>query len=878
MGAICTPMALPSSDHPDDIYPLEHEVESQQAVDLPSSGEVGKVEVDYTANREAPPRCNRCMVYVNPFWTLRQCNFCGSSNRIVGTHQHASKKGSCEYPVQGPYITRRHRPIVEQKHAPNAKKQTSSTSSTSSSGLGSPNPVQPNWVIAIDISTPQVISDVDFVLEDLWPMFYERIVQHHSKHNAKNGKAQIPSRVSMVFVSASGIFLPPKISSSNPNSSMPLQFTVMPDVHLDPFCPLPLEEWSWSLPDEYDAMMDVWKNTIRPTLFPQLVQDHCRELKVPTSSSNASTSHVGGYALSAGGAAMAFLQDALRHTGGRGVYWSWRRPNYGVGALTDRERDSMGELGNISLYSPLQDNSKPDKTSGSNTNESNHVPSETKPDSSTFYSNLGDELAKSKVALDVIMHTNINVPQAFLDIATLSRICDSSCGRFIKMVRSESNEHAWRSSVAQELLRPWYLSGWDAIFKVRCSSGLSVKSVVSSIGKLSVPSSLGGNPDELELGVVTPETSVGVTLEHRVGGVPKGEEFASVQTALLYTNPWTGERRVRVSTLTIRTSQSPETVARAVDFNTLAALQLRLCLPHSNYVPSSSGSVLSLNGLRTSGGHPNARSDGSSPDQRGDTVLADSRFGLVEACCQMLIAYRKLISQSRPPSSAEFLVPPCLETLPLFVLSALKCPLLRPSLPRRGTGTRSAAPSPRGDERAYYFYHARRISPSTALHLVHPLLFGLGGSASPNDAFDWHNVRESGPNSGDVMTNLKYGPVVKMPPPLQATVSNLDEEGIYLLATCFNLYVVVEEDAVFDESIKSKIANAAAQLQIWSQVGREGRCLKPLASLPIVHVMKSNDPGQYQTLLRWMVLDATSHEKDFNAFCVDVNNRIIQGM
>jgi hypothetical protein len=128
------------------------------------------------------------------------------------------------------------------------------------------------------------------------------------------------------------------------------------------------------------------------------------------------------------------------------------------------------------------------------------------------------------------------------------------------------------------------------------------------------------------------------------------------------------------------------------------------------------------------------------------------------------------------------------------------------------------------------------------------------------------------------MTNLKYGPVVKMPPPLQATVSNLDEEGIYLLATCFNLYVVVEEDAVFDESIQSKIANAAAQLQMWSQVGREGRCLKPTASLPTVYVMKSNDPGQYQALLRWMVLDATSHEKDFNAFCVDLNKRIVQCM
>lgn len=883
MGAICTPMALPSSDHPDDIFPVEYNGQdsSSQLVPLPSSGRLGQVQVDYTTNRESPPRCSRCNAYVNPFWSIRKCNFCGSSNRNVGTHQHASNLGTVEYPVQGPYITRRHRPIVESKHAPNAKKQPSASSVSSStalsSTLGLPNPVQPNWVIAIDLSTPQFMSDVDFILDVLWPMFYERIVQHHSSHNAKNGKTTVPSRVSMVFVAASGVFLPPKHNAANPNRAIPLQFTVMPDVQLEPFCPLPLEDWSWSLPDEYDTMMDVWKNTIRPTLLPRLVKEHCRELKVPSVAPGASTATTGGYALSAGGTAIAFLLDALRHTGGRGVYWSWRRPNYGVGALPDRERNATGESGNLSLYTPLQNSAKTLSQSGKSTESSDSAPITAKPDAAEFYSMLGRDFSESKVALDVIIHTNPTVPQSFVDIATLSRICDASCGRFLWMVRSDTDENTWRSSVAQELLRPWYLSGWDAILKVRCSNGLSVKSIVSSVGKLSAPSSLGGNPDELELGVVTPETCIGVTLDHRVGGIPKDDDHASLQTALLYTNPWTGERRVRVSTLTLRISTSPELVAKTINFNALAALQLRLSLPHSNYMPSSASSVLSLDGLGTSDGHPNSRGDGSSPDQRGDTILVDARYGLVEACCQILIAYRKLISKSRPLSAAEFLVPPNLDLLPLFVMSSLKSPLLRPSLPRRGTGTRSSVPSPRGDERAYYFYHARRISPSAALHLVHPLLFGIGGSACTIDgAYEWHNTREGGTNSGDAMASLKSCPVVKMPRPLQATVSNLEEQGIYLLDTCFNLYVVVEEDAVVEDTIQTKITNAASQLQIWSQVGREERSLRPLASLPIVTIMKSNDPAEYQALLRWMVLDATSHEKDFNSFIFDLSKRIQQ--
>jgi Sec23/Sec24 helical domain len=336
---------------------------------------------------------------------------------------------------------------------------------------------------------------------------------------------------------------------------------------------------------------------------------------------------------------------------------------------------------------------------------------------------------------------------------------------------------------------------------------------------------------------------------------------------------------VRVSTLAVRTSSNPQTVARTMNFNTLAALQLRLCLPHSNYVPSSSTSILSLDGLGGGGGgHPNARGDSSSPDQRGDTMLTEARHGLVEACCQILISYRQLISKTRPPSMAEFLVPPSLDLLPLFVLSALKSPLLRPSLPRRGTGTRSAVPSPHGDERAYYLYHARRVSPSTALHLIHPLLFGVGGSAAPAESFEWHNAIESGTSAVDLMASLKSSPIVKMPPPLQATVSNLDDEGVYLLDTCFALYVVVEQDAVFDANLQSKIDNAAFQLQQWSQIGREGRCLRPLAGLPIITINKSNDAVEYQALLRWMVLDATSHERDFNTFCLDLNKRVQNGL
>jgi hypothetical protein len=427
-------------------------------------------------------------------------------------------------------------------------------------------------------------------------------------------------------------------------------------------------------------------------------------------------------------------------------------------------------------------------------------------------------------------------------------------------------------------MRPLYLGGWDVIFKVRCSQGLSVRSIMSSVGSLSTASSLSdalnSQDDELEVSVVTPETVIGVILEHRVGGLPKQSELAYVQTALLYTNPWTGDRRVRVSTLAMTTSSVPQNILPSMDFGALAALQLRQNLPHGNY-PNS---LISFEATSSSSG-----ADVSSPDQRGDRVLTRARKGLVDACVQVLAAHRQETARRRPPSMSEFLVPDSLQLWPLFVLSALKSPLLRPSLPRLGTGTQAMVPTPRGDERAYYFYCARKISPSAALLLVNPLLFDLGSviraettDENQNGTFEWRNLRLRHPsNLDDVMANLKSSPVVDLPNPLDATVSNLAEDGIYLLDTCFAAYVLIERDAIESfEHVESQVRNAVSQLQLWSQVGREPKCLRPVASLPIVRIDQRADTEKYQSLLRWMVLDATSHEKDFGQFCSDLNRKI----
>jgi hypothetical protein len=381
--------------------------------------------------------------------------------------------------------------------------------------------------------------------------------------------------------------------------------------------------------------------------------------------------------------------------------------------------------------------------------------------------------------------------------------------------------------------------------------------------------------DELELSVVTPETCIAVALDHRIGGLPKASDFAFLQTALLYTNPWTGDRRIRVSTLALRTSSHPQNVVDGIDFSALAAMELRVHLPHGNY-PTASQLSLSLDNNSAS-----SQRDVATPDQRGDNLLTKAREGVKNSCVQVLKAYRQQLSKQRMPPLSEFVVPDSLRLWPLFVMSALKSPLLRPSLPRRGTGTQTMVPSPRGDERAYYLYFARKVSPSTALHLVHPFLFDLGKSLEATNSegerhfFEWRNLQEPGTPILDVMSSLKRSPVVDFPRPLPASVSNLAEDGIYLLDTCFALYVLIEREAHdIDNQLESKIRNAATQLQLWSQVGRQPMLLRPMASRPILMIHQKGEIAQYQALLRWMVLDATSQEKDFANFCIELNKKI----
>merc|ERR1712157_512313 len=121
-------------------------------------------------------------------------------------------------------------------------------------------------------------------------------------------------------------------------------------------------------------------------------------------------------------------------------------------------------------------------------------------------------------------------------------------------------------------------AGSDAIFKVRCSAGVQVKSFLpkSYQSGVIIDDSLSDSP-ELEMSCVTPDTNIAVELSHRIGGIKN--DLSSVnenpmvyfQTALLYTST-SGRRRLRVTTLGLRSTKSASDAFRTSDFGVVSSI------------------------------------------------------------------------------------------------------------------------------------------------------------------------------------------------------------------------------------------------------------------------------------------------------------------
>ena len=815
MGFFCTPLALPSMD-----FVITTEDGSSSSGRLPSSGMMGLVTLEGSGT---VIRCHRCQAYANAFWSSGKCNFCGASSNIGNV-----SSGTMEYKdLTGPFITR-------------------------------DTPVKPNIVYCIDIGGMMMTannsnssSDDGIVILDCLATIKLKILpalyRHYQSQQEQSMKKIIGPSVGIVFsLGQQGIYLLSKTTGGT---------IVMSDIKEDPYCPLPLTEFTFDLSLEYETFQSTYLMELTNTFVPSLIEHYV---------SASSKSDTFG---SSGGAAMKFLVDALRVTGGRAVFITSSRPNIGVGAIPDRE-SALGiikaygaSMCETWLYTPLQDalpRAKGDMGDRL---------------ASDYYKKLGEDCATSKVAMDIVV-LKPSQSTSFLHMATLSKVCQVSNGRFVLIEydnnggrTQEANIDDWKIRFEKELTRPLVqYSGWDAVFKVRCSSGLRIQNMVCSVGTTTRPSSMTSLTDdspEVELSTVSPDTCIAVTVDHRVGGIPKASPLAFVQTALLYTNPWTGQRRLRVSTLAIRVASSPPVAFKSIDFGCLAALWLRQATKH------------------VSQPDPNHASSSNRPTDDAMKVLMEQVVGI-------LAAYRKHGSGS-PLGPMQFALPETLKLLPLLCMSLKKSPMFRRSLkPQTGAMVSTAIrPNPSADDRAYHLYHSSRCTPATTMYMAHPVLLDVTASPDNNNDNDTPPFLEwvEGRENGNAMDQLQHSAFVHLPPALEASISNLSDSKVYLLDTMLAYYILIGRDVPKEtvQSIRQALASpgfeedhpighAISQLQLFSQVGRDPRWIRPCR--PPTVIVEQDDPRFQSLILKFMVCDATDQEREYGDFLSNLHRTI----
>ena len=790
MGLLCTPMALPTEDFVSrpQVFPKGTEDPNN------NDGRRDPQCVPLDSSMVPPIRCGNCQAYANPFWGHDgACNFCGNKKN-KGEIIQPTQFGTVDYNVHGPYIMRF-------------------------------TPVGVTSIYALDATCPNLLSYVS-ILSNVG-------VQMGEHYQRQQGPLMVKPRIGCVLVSSQGILICHMTKKQNGDGG-DMACSIMPDITDDPFCPLPVEEWTMdvSTPEgvqlwiEYmSRVWDVW-------------EPHLKQIKAAGSANS-------GHARTCGGAALAFMADALQNTGGRATWISWRRSNFGVGTIRDRELNDLkfyaSELTERPLYCPLQLQKKlstPEQTSAD------------------FYKTLGDQCAKNRICVDIIMHT-MPKPMGYLDLGTLGELCRITSGA-LKWIRAPD----WEEQFTEELCRPLLsFFGTDAIFKIRCSEGIEAKSYLSCTAPgRTIDGGIVGSP-ELELSAVLPNTCIAVELEHRVGGIHKNKGMVYIQCATLYT-ALNGQRRIRVSTLALRVSSEPSEIFRCSDFGAYTALSSRQAIHHV-WTPHEKDNISLLDGARQA---------------------------LMKKCTQLLTGYRLHTEASASPAG-QLLLPSKFQFLPLHIMSLLKSQMLRGALPPRGSEGRASRASPTADERAYALFHGAGVTPACAMLFAHPNIFPLMDLVEGDG--DWQIPQVV--NARSRMEQAAHHAHIQLPNTINPSIACMDDENIYLIDDGMNLFIFVGQDlprdvkAEFIESdcdrgcrvSTSSDAGQRVHRLLWqmrthvSVVGGSESSLRPCYPPTIVVLQDPSyrDPF-HDAVMKLMVDDTISGCSDYSNFLVDVHQRV----
>ncbi|CAL1382089.1 unnamed protein product [Linum trigynum] len=349
---------------------------------------------------------------------------------------------------------------------------------------------------------------------------------------------------------------------------------------------------------------------------------------IPTMFENTRTSE------SAFGAAIKAAFLAMKSTGGKLMVFQSVLPSIGLGALAAREAEGRSNIsaGDKEAHKLLQ---PADKT----------------------LKDMAVEFAEYQVCVDVFITT-----KTYVDIASISVIPKVTGGQvyyyhpFSVVLDSVKlyNDLRWNVSRPQ---------GFEAVMRVRCSQGIQVQEYHGNFCKRI--------PTDVDLPGIDCDKAIMVTLKHD-DKLQDGAECA-FQCALLYTTVY-GERRIRVTTLSLPCTSNLSNLFRMADLDTQFVCFLKQAAREIPITPP-----------------------------------LHVREQVTNFCINILLSYRKFCATVS--SSGQLILPEALKLLPLYTLALIK-----------SAGLRIEG---KIDDRSFWINYVSSVSTPSAIPLVYPRMIAV---------------------------------------------------------------------------------------------------------------------------------------------------------
>nr|AMP82922.1 CEF [Catalpa bungei] len=337
---------------------------------------------------------------------------------------------------------------------------------------------------------------------------------------------------------------------------------------------------------------------------------------------------------SAFGAAVKAAFLAMKSTGGKLLVFQSVLPSIGIGSLSAREAEGRSNIsaGEKEAHKLLQPVDKTLKT-------------------------MAIEFAEYQVCVDLFITT-----QTYVDIASLSVIPRTTGGQvyYYYPFSALSDSAKLYNDLRWNVTRP---QGFEAVMRVRCSQGIQVQEYSGNFCRRI--------PTDVDLPAIDCDKTIMVSLKHD-DKLQEGSE-CSFQCALLYTTIY-GQRRIRISTLSLPCTNMLSNLFRSADLDTQFACILKQA---ASEIPS--------------------------------TPLTQVRDQATNVCTNILYSYRKFCATVS--SSGQLILPEALKLLPLYTLALLK-----------STGLRSDG---RIDERSFWISYVSSLPTPLVIPLVYPRMVAI---------------------------------------------------------------------------------------------------------------------------------------------------------